>query len=109
LQYDTLQDGFDKVTTRDDSKQGLAMTQSHRLLDELARLATDGLGAAQGLKREVQDMIRSQLEKILHDLDVPSREEVDAIRLMAVKAREENEALKLRVSALEEALASKGI
>jgi BMFP domain-containing protein YqiC len=80
------------------------MTQSNRLLDELARLATDGIGAAQGLKREAQDMIRSQLEKILRDLDIPNREEVDAVRAMAVKAREENEALKLRVSALEEKL-----
>ena len=61
----------------------------------------DAAGAAQGVKREVDTLVRSQAEKILRDLDVVKREEFEAVKDMARLAREENEALKERITALE--------
>ena len=82
------------------------MTQtSNPILDELARMMTDAAGAAQGLKREVETMARSQGERILREMDVVSREEFEAIKAMAEKARAENEALAARIAALEARLA----
>lgn len=78
------------------------MTQTtSRFFDELARLMTDAAGAAQGVRKEVEGMMRTQAEKILRDLEVVSREEFEAVRAMAQKAREENEALAKRLAALE--------
>ncbi|MGE0857239.1 MAG: accessory factor UbiK family protein, partial [Hyphomicrobiaceae bacterium] len=73
------------------------MTQtSNRIMDEFARMMTDAAGAAQGLKREVETIVRSQGERILRDMDVVSREEFEAVRAMAEKARGENERLEAR-------------
>ena len=58
-------------------------------------------GAAQGVKREVDTVVRNQAERILRDLDLVKREEFDAVKDMARLAREENEALKGRIAALE--------
>jgi len=78
------------------------MTQtSNRFFDEIARLMNDAAGAAQGVKREVETVVRSQAEKILRDLDLVKREEFDAVKDMVKLAREENEALKARIDALE--------
>ena len=78
------------------------MTQtSNRLFDEIGRLMNDAAGAAQGVKREVDQVMRNQAERILRDLDVVKREEFDAVKDMARLAREENEALKARIAALE--------
>ena len=78
------------------------MTQTNnRLLDELARMMTDGAGAAQGVKRDVETMFRSQGEKWLRDMDVVQREEFEAVKAMAEKARTENEELKQRIATLE--------
>ncbi len=82
------------------------MTQTNnRLLDELARMMTDAAGAAQGVKRDVETMFRSQGEKWLRDMDVVQREEFEAVKAMAEKARTENEELKQRIAALEAKLA----
>lgn len=82
------------------------MTQTNnRLLDELARMMTDAAGAAQGVKRDVETMFRSQGEKWLRDMDVVQREEFEAVKAMAEKARTENEELKQRIVALEAKLA----
>ena len=82
------------------------MTQtSNPILDELARMMTDAAGAAQGLRREVETMARSQGERILREMDVVSREEFEAIKAMAERARAENEALAARIAALEARLA----
>jgi len=81
------------------------MTQtSNRFFDELARLMTDAAGSAQGLRREVETIIRSQGERILNEMDVVQREEFEAVKAMAEKAREENERLAARVEALESRL-----
>lgn len=81
------------------------MTQTtNRLFDELARLMTDATGAAQGVRGEIDNLIRSQAEKVLRDLDVVQREEFDAMKVMTHKAREENVLLEKRISELEEEL-----
>ena len=78
------------------------MTQTtNRFLDEIARLMNDAAGAASGVRREVETVIRNQAERILRDLDLVKREEFEAVKEMARLAREENEALKARVAALE--------
>ncbi len=78
------------------------MTQTNnRFFDEIGRLMNDAAGAAQGVKREVDTLMRNQAEKILRDLDVVKREEFDVVKDMARLAREENEALKARIAALE--------
>ena len=78
------------------------MTQtSNRIFDEMARLMNDAAGVAQGVRREFDSLFRSQAERILRELDVVPREEFEAVKDMARLAREENEALKARVAALE--------
>src|SRR6187397_2254215 len=78
------------------------MTQtSNRFFDEIGRLMNDAAGAAQGVKREIDTVVRNQAEKILRDLDIVKREEFEAAKEMARLAREENEALKARIGALE--------
>lgn len=78
------------------------MTQtSNRFLDELAKMMTDAAGAAQGVRQEMEAIVRSQADRILADMDVVRREEFDAVKAMAAKAREENEALAARIAALE--------
>jgi BMFP domain-containing protein YqiC len=58
-------------------------------------------GAAQGLRREIDGLVKAQVERVLGDLAIVRREEFDAVREMAERAREENEQLKARVAALE--------
>ena len=78
------------------------MTQTNnRFFDEIGRLMNDAAGAAQGVKREVDTVVRNQAEKILRDLDIVKREEFEAVKDMARLAREENEALKARIAVLE--------
>lgn len=78
------------------------MTQTtNRFFDEIARLMNDAAGVAQGVKREADSLFRNQAERILRDLDVVKREEFEAVKEMARLAREENEALKVRIEALE--------
>ena len=74
---------------------------SNRLLDEIARLATDAVGAAQGMRREAEAVVRAQMERLIHDMDVATREEADVLKDMVVAVREENERLVARVNALE--------
>ena len=69
------------------------MTQTNnRFLDELSKLLTDAAGAAQGMRREVETLMKAQGERILRDMDVVQREEFEAVKEMATKARDENEA-----------------
>ena len=82
--------------------ESFQMTQtSNRFFDEIGRLMNDAAGAAQGVKREVDTVVRNQAEKILRDLDIVKREEFEAVKDMARLAREENEALKARIAVLE--------
>ncbi len=82
------------------------MTQtSGRFFDELGKLLTDAVGAADGVRQEVEGVMRSQAERVLNELDVVQREEFEAVKAMAQKAREENEMLKARIADLESKLA----
>ncbi len=79
---------------------------TNRFFDEVARLMNDAAGVAQGVRREFETLFRTQAERWLRDLDLVKREEFEAVKDMARIAREENEALKTRVAALEAALAA---
>lgn len=84
------------------------MTQtSNRLFDDFAKMMTDAAGAADGMKREVESMFKGQAERFLRDMDVVKREEFEAVKAMAQKAREENDTLSQRIAALEAALAGR--
>ena len=85
------------------------MTQyDNRLLDDVAKLFTSAAGAAQGLRQEIESIVKGQAERLIADLDLVSRDEFDAVQAMAAKAREENETLKARIEALETAASSQG-
>ena len=85
------------------------MTQtSNRFLDEMARLMNDAAGVATGVRREFDTVVRNQADRILRDLDVVKREDFEAVKEMARLAREENEALKTRLAALEARLGPRG-
>ena len=77
------------------------------ILDDMARLMTDAAGLAQGVRREAETVIRTQLERLISTMDVVTREEFEAVRDMAILAREENEQLEARLAALEAKLAAK--
>jgi BMFP domain-containing protein YqiC len=82
------------------------MTQTTgRFFDEVAKLMTDAAGAAQGVRTEFETAAKSQAERFLRGMDVPQREEFEAVKEIALKAREENEKLALRVSELEAIIA----
>jgi BMFP domain-containing protein YqiC len=74
---------------------------SGRLFDDLSRLITDAAGVAEGARREVETVVKAQFERLLAGMDVVSREELEAVKEMAAKARDENEALAARIAALE--------
>ncbi|MEI7609082.1 MAG: accessory factor UbiK family protein [Rhodospirillaceae bacterium] len=84
------------------------MQVENRLLDDLAKVASGALGALGGLRGEVEAQIRQQMERVLSQMDVVGREEFEAMREIAVKARLEQEALAERVAALEARLAATG-
>jgi BMFP domain-containing protein YqiC len=81
------------------------MQVDNRLLDDLARVAGGAFGALSGVRGEVEARLKHQFERILSEMDMVSREEFDAVKAMAVKARTEQEALEKRVAAMEAALA----
>jgi BMFP domain-containing protein YqiC len=80
---------------------------TNRILDDFAKLMTDAAGAAQGLRREAETAFQAQAERFLNGMDVVKREEFEAVREMAARARDENEALKARIEALEAKLSAK--
>ena len=83
------------------------MTQTTgRFFDELAKLMTDAAGAAQGARQEFETILRAQADRVLSEMDVVRREEFEAVKAMAEKAREENEELARRLAELEEKLHS---
>lgn len=79
------------------------MQTSNKMFDDLSKLMTNAMGVAQGAKTEAETAMKGWIDRWLADRDFVTREEFDAVRAMAQKAREENEALKARVAALEAA------
>jgi BMFP domain-containing protein YqiC len=86
------------------------MTQTtNRFLDEIARLMNDAAGVASGVRREFDTVLRNQADRVLRELDVVKREEFEVVKEMARIAREENEALKARIVALETKIGGGGV
>ncbi|MBD9373275.1 accessory factor UbiK family protein [Rhizobium sp. ARZ01] len=81
-------------------------TGTSRILDDFAKLMTDAAGAAQGVRKEMETVFHAQAERFLNGMDLVKREEFEAVREMAVKARDENDALLKRIETLEAQLAS---
>ncbi len=75
-------------------------TQS-AIFDEIAKLMTEAAGAADGVRREAETVFKGKLQSLLADMELVTRDEFEAVREMARAAREENEALKARLDALE--------
>lgn len=84
------------------------MTGPNKLFDDLSKLMTNAMGVAQGARTEAETAMKSWMDRWLADRDFVTREEFDAVRAMAQKAREENEALKARIEALEKSKPAKG-
>jgi BMFP domain-containing protein YqiC len=83
----------------------LSMVQTtNRIFDEMAKLMNDAAGVASGVRKEVETIFQAQAERILRNLDVVTREEFEAIKEMAAKARDENERLSTRIGELEKKL-----
>jgi BMFP domain-containing protein YqiC len=97
----TPADSHSQYEQTSESREILMTQTSNRFFDEVARLMNDAAGVAQGVRREFDTLFRTQAERILSDLDVVKREEFEAVKEMARLAREENEALKARIAALE--------
>lgn len=77
------------------------MQTRNKILDDISQLMTNAMGVAQGAKDEAETALSSMMDRWLADRDFVTREEFDAVRAMAQKAREENEALRARLDALE--------
>jgi BMFP domain-containing protein YqiC len=82
-------------------------TGANRIMDEFAKLMTDAAGAAQGVRKEVETAFSAQAERWLNSMDIVKREEFEVVREMAIKARDENDALLARIAALEAKLEAK--
>ena len=77
------------------------MQSRNKILDDVSQLMTNAMGVAQGAREEAETAIKSIIDRWLADHDFVTREEFDAVKAMAQKAREENESLKVRIDALE--------
>ena len=77
------------------------MQTRNKIFDDISQLMTNAMGVAQGAKDEASNAMSGMMDRWLADRDLVTREEVDAVRVMAQKAREENAALMARIEALE--------
>ncbi len=77
------------------------MQTRNKFFDDMSQLMTNAMGVAQGARGEAENAMKSMMDRWLADRDFVTRDEFDAVRAMAQKAREENEALKARIDALE--------
>lgn len=82
------------------------MQTDNRLLDDLARVANGAVGALSGVRGEIETLVRQRVERFLADMDLVTREEFEAVKAVAAKARTEQEALEERVASLEAAIAA---
>ena len=84
------------------------MQSQNRFFDDIARVASGAVGAISGVRGEIEARLRDQLERVLAGMDLVSREEFEAVKAMAAKAREEQESLQARLEALEARVADAG-
>jgi len=82
------------------------MQSQNRFLDDLARVAAEAMGTLSGVKSEVESRLREQFERVLAGMDLVTRDEVEAVKAMAAKARTEQEDLARRLVELEGLLAA---
>ena len=82
------------------------MQTRNPFFDDLAKMANGAMGALSGVKDEMEAKFRDQIAKILDGMDIPRRDEFEAVKAMAAKAREENEALKAQIAELQAGLSS---
>jgi BMFP domain-containing protein YqiC len=81
------------------------MQSQNRFFDDLARVASGAVGAISGVRGEIESRLKDQLERVLAGMDLISREEFEAVKAMAAKARAEQEVLQARIAELEARLA----
>jgi BMFP domain-containing protein YqiC len=79
------------------------MQTTNKIFEDISQLMTNAMGVAQGAKTEAETAMKGWVDRWLADRNFVTREEFDAVRAMAAKAREENEALSARIAALEAA------
>ncbi len=84
------------------------MQTRNKFMEDMSQLMNNAMGVAQGAKSEAETAMKSMMDRWMADRDFVSRDEFDAVRAMAQKAREENEALKTRIDALEARLSTEG-
>lgn len=77
------------------------MQSQNKLFEDMSQLMTNAMGVAQGARAEAETAMKSMIDRWMADRDFVSRDEFDAVRMMAEKARAENEELKARLDALE--------
>ena len=82
------------------------MQTDNRFLEDLARVANGAVGALSGVRDEIETLVRQRIERFLADMDLVTREEFEAVKAVAAKARGEQEALEERVAALETQVAA---
>jgi BMFP domain-containing protein YqiC len=82
-------------------KERVMTQKSGRLFDDLSRLVSDASGVAKGVRREAETVLKGQAERLLAVMDVVTREEFEAVKQMAVIARDENERLERRIKEIE--------
>ncbi len=80
------------------------MQTQNRILDDMARLAGGTLGVFAGLRAEIDALVKQQMQRLLGDMDLVTREEFEAVKAMAAKAREEQDVLAERLAQIEERL-----
>lgn len=77
------------------------MQSENKFIDDLSKVASSAMGVVSGLRDEAESVLRARLERILSSMDLVTREEFETVKEMAIKAREENEALHAKIAALE--------
>jgi hypothetical protein len=87
-------------------RKGPSVQSQSKILEDIAKVASSALGVAAGMRSEVEARFREQLERLLTQMDLVPREEFDAMKAVAVAAREGQEALAAQVAALEQRLAA---
>jgi BMFP domain-containing protein YqiC len=83
------------------AKESVMSQKSGRLFDDLSRLMSDASGVAQGVKREAETVLKGQVERLLAAMDFVKREEFEAVRQMAIMARDENDRQERRIKEIE--------
>lgn len=82
------------------------MQTDNKFFDDLAKLGQSAVGNLHGVKGEIESLVRARLEQLLSGMDLVTREEFDVVHDMAKKAREENERLEMKITALEKKISN---